>query len=313
MQVAFYCPWPNADVWLDELRVCGPELTFASWPDLPDPGAVEAAVVWRPPAGMFARLPDLRLICAMGAGVDYLFGPGIDPPEVPIARLVDPLMAQRMAGYVLAAILYHQRHLGRYREQQRAGVWRPSAHRDTAEVRVGIMGLGAMGRASAELLAAVGYDVAGWSRRSKSLPRVRCYAGCDQWRGFLARSDVLVCLLPLTPATRGILDRKTFDALPDGAVIINAARGDHLIEADLIHALDHGRLAGAVLDVFSIEPLPADHPLWRHPKVLVTPHVASLSNPATGAAQIVAALRAVGAGRMPANLVDRADYLDWPP
>jgi glyoxylate/hydroxypyruvate reductase len=247
------------------------------------------------------------------AGVDYLFGPGIDPPEVPIVRLVDPLMAERMAGCVLAAILYHQRHLGRYREQQRAGVWRPLRHRDTGEVRVGIMGLGAMGRASAELLAAVGYDVAGWSRRSKSLPRVRCYAGPDRWRRFLARSNVLVCLLPLTPATRGILDRETFDALPDGALVINAARGDHLIEADLIEALDMGRLTGAVPDVFSIEPPPADHPLWRHPKVLLTPHVASLSNPATGAAQIIGALRAVGAGRMPGNLVDRADYLDPAP
>jgi glyoxylate/hydroxypyruvate reductase A len=313
MRVAFHCPWPNADDWLDQLRACGPEFAFAPWPDLDHREAIEAAVVWRPPAGMFERLPNLRLICAMGAGVDYLFDPGIDPPDVPIVRLVDPVMSARMAGYVLAATLYHQRQLGLYREQQRAAVWRQAMHRDTAEVRVGVMGLGAMGRASAELLAAVGYDVAGWSRRPRSLPEVQCYAGSDQWPRFLARSDVLVCLLPLTPATRGILDRKTFDALPDGAVVINAARGDHLIEADLIHALDHGHLAGAALDVFSIEPLPADHPLWRHPKVLITPHVASLSNPATGAAQIVAALRALRAGAMLANLVDPADYRDPAP
>ena len=308
MRVVFYCPWANAATWLAELRAGAPELTFVAWPDLVEAAAIEAAVVWRPPAGMFRQLPNLRVICAMGAGVDYLFGPGIEPPDVPIVRLVDPVMTERMASYVLAAILYHQRQLGRYREQQGRGVWRQSMPRDTSEVRVGVMGLGAMGRASAALLAAVGYDVAGWSRRPRSLAGVRCYAGRAQWQPFLARSDVLVCLLPLTPATRGILSWATFDALPDGAVVINVARGDHLIEADLIAALDAGRLAGAVLDVFSIEPLPAENPLWRHPKVLITPHVASLSNPATGAAQIVAALRAIRAGHTPANLVDRADY-----
>jgi glyoxylate/hydroxypyruvate reductase A len=309
MRVVFYCPWANADVWLAELRARAPEFTFLAWADLEELEAIEAAVVWRPPAGMLERLPDLRVICAMGAGVDYLFHPGERPLEAPVVRLVDPVMTERMAGYVLAAILYHQRQLGRYREQQEQGLWHPSAHRDTSEVRVGIMGLGAMGRASAALLAKVGYDVAGWSRGRKSMPGVPCYAGRNQWRAFLARSDVLVCLLPLTPATRGILNRATFDLLPAGALVINAARGDHLIEADLIAALDAGRLAGAVLDVFPVEPLPQGDPLWRHPKVLITPHVASLSNPTTGAPQIVTALRDVHAGRTPANLVDPADYL----
>jgi glyoxylate/hydroxypyruvate reductase A len=138
---------------------------------------------------------------------------------------------------------------------------------------------------------------------------VLCFAGPAEFDAFLGRSDFLACLLPLTPATRGILRRATFDALPEGAVVINAARGDHLIEADLLAALEAGRLAGAVLDVFSIEPLPEDHPLWRHPNVLITPHVASLSNPATGAAQIVTTLRAVRAGERPAHVVDPADYL----
>ena len=313
MRVVFYCPWANAETWLSELRACAPELTFVAWPELDDSAPIEAAVVWRPPAGMLRQLPSLRVVCVMGAGVDYLFGPGIEPPNVPIVRLVDPVMTERMASYVLAAILYHQRQLGRYRAQQAHRVWRQSMHKDTSEVRVGIMGLGAMGRASAALLGAVGYDVAGWSRRPTSLAGVRCYAGRDQWRPFLARSDVLICLLPLTPATCGILSRATFDALPEGAVVINAARGEHLIEADLIAALDAGRLAGAVLDVFSIEPLPKDHPLWRDPRVLITPHVASLSNPASGAAQIAAALRAIRAGRAPAHLVDRDDYLQAAP
>jgi glyoxylate/hydroxypyruvate reductase len=183
-------------------------------------------------------------------------------------------------------------------------------HPDTGDVRVGVMGLGPMGRASAELLAKVGYDVAGWSRRSRSIAGVRCFAGRDEFDEFLRRSEFLVCLLPLTPATRGILNGATFDALPEGAVVINAARGDHLIEADLLAALDAGRLAGAVLDVFSVEPLPKDHPFWRHPKVLITPHVAGLSNPTTGTARIVATLRAAQAGEQPADLVDPADYCD---
>jgi glyoxylate/hydroxypyruvate reductase A len=312
MRVVFYCPWANADAWLRELRASAPELRFLAWPEAKEAAAVEAAVVWRPPAGMLRQFPNLRVICAMGAGVDDLLDPAVAPPAVPLVRLVDPVMTERMASYVLAVILEHQRQLGRYRAQQAERVWRPLAHADTSALRVGVMGLGAMGRASAALLAAVGYEVAAWSRRPKSHAGVRCYAGRAQWRAFLARSDVLVCLLPLTPATRGILGRATFEALPEGALVINAARGEHLIEADLIAALDSGRLAGAVLDVFPTEPLPQDHPLWRHPKVLITPHVASLSSPASGAAQIAAALRAIRAGRTPDHLVDRADYLERP-
>ena len=309
MQVALHCPWPNAEVWLAALRASGPELTFVPWPEVAEREAIEAAVVWRPPPGMLQRLPNLRVICAMGAGVDYLFGPGMTPPDAPVVRLVDPVMSERMASYVLAAVLHHQRQLGRYREQQRERLWRPMKQPDTADVRIGVMGLGPMGRASAELLARVGYEVAAWSRRPRSIAGVRCVAGGHAFAGFLGRSEFLVCLLPLTPATRGILNRATFDALPKGAVVINAARGDHLIEADLLAALNDGRLAGAVLDVFSVEPLPEDHPLWRHPNVLITPHVASLSNPTTGAAHIVATLRAVRTGERPAHLVDPADYV----
>ena len=309
MRVVFHCPWPNAEAWLAALRASGPEFAFDPWPEVARPEAIEAAVVWRPPAGMLQQLPGLRVICAMGAGVDHLFDPGLEPPHAPVVRLVDPVMSERMASYVLAAVLYHQRHLGRYCEQQRERVWRQMMHADGADVRVGVMGLGAMGRATAELLARVGYEVAAWSRSSRSVAGVRCFAGHDAFAEFLGRSDFLVCLLPLTPATRGILNRATFDALPEGAMVINAARGDHLVEADLIAALDAGRLAGAVLDVFAVEPLPEDHPLWRHPKALITPHVASLSNPSTGAARIVATLRAVRAGRRPAHLVDPADYV----
>jgi glyoxylate/hydroxypyruvate reductase A len=308
LRVAFWCPWSNADVWLARLRTAGPELEFVEWPGAGDPAAIEAAVVWRPPAELFESLSSLRCICVLGAGVDHLFALGDAVPQVPVIRLVDPLMAERMASYVLAVVLCHQRQLDLYRRQQEAQVWRRHAHRDIGATRVGIMGLGAMGRATALLLARVGYDVAGWSRSARSIEGIRCMAGAEEWHPFLARSDVLVCLLPLTASTRGILDREVFDRLPEGALLINAARGEHLVESDLIAVLDAGRLGGAVLDVFAEEPLPPEHVFWRHPKVTVTPHVASLSEPDSGAARMVEALRAVRAGRTPAHLVERADY-----
>jgi glyoxylate/hydroxypyruvate reductase A len=167
------------------------------------------------------------------------------------------------------------------------------------------MGLGAMGRACASRLAQVGYRVAGWSRTPKALTGIEGFTGSRDWPAFLARSDFLICLLPLTPETRGILNARTFAALPEGAFVINAGRGGHLIEGDLRSALDDGHLSGAVLDVFEEEPLPPEHPLWAHPKVLITPHIASITNPETGAEQIIAAMRAIRRGEMPPNTVDR--------
>jgi len=308
LRVLFYAPWSNADVWLAELRRAGPELEFVEWPHAGDPAAIEAAVVWQPPAELFEGLCRLRCICVLGAGVDHLFALGGALPQVPVIRLVDPLMAERMASYVLAVLLGHERQLDLYRRQQVQRLWLRHGHRDIGQTRVGIMGLGAMGRATALLLARVGYDVAGWSRTAKSIEGIRCLAGAEGRQPFLDRSDVLVCLLPLTASTRGILDRGVFDRLPEGALLINAARGEHPVEADLLAALDAGRLGGAVLDVFAEEPLPPEHVFWRHPKIVVTPHVASLSEPGSGAARMVEALRAVRAGRTPAHLVDRADY-----
>lgn len=309
MRVAFFCPWDNAGDWLAGLRAAGPEFRFEVWPELADPAAIEAAVVWRPPSALFDELTALKGICIMGAGADHLFAPGMRLPEVPIARLVDPLMAERMASYVLGAILLHHRQFDLYRRQQAAGLWRRAMHKDTVEIRVGILGLGVMGRTTAELLARVGYDVAGWSRAAKTIPGVQSFVGPGGRAALLARSDVLVCLLPLTPATRGILDRATFERLPAGALLVNAARGEHLVEEDLLAALDSGRLAAAVLDVFTDEPLPPEHRFWGHPKVLITPHVASLSHPATGVPQIIETLRRLRSGRRPDHLVERRDYL----
>ena len=306
MRVVFHCPWANARNWLDVLEAAGPELRFEPSERAPDPAGIEAAVVWNPPVGFFERYPGLRVIAVLGAGADYLFEPGMWLPPVPIVRVVDSVMAERMAGWVLATTLHFHRQLDRYLAQQREAVWQRHEHPDFAEVRVGVMGLGTMGRAAAALMAGVGYDVGGWSRRARELSGIETFAGPDGLRPFLERSDVLVCLLPLTGETRGILSADTIEALPRRSLLLNGGRGAHLVEADLLAALESERLAGAALDVFEHEPLPQGHPFWRHPRILVTPHVASLTNPVTGAEQIVAALRAVRDGRTPANQIDPA-------
>jgi glyoxylate/hydroxypyruvate reductase A len=304
MRVVFHCPWGNARNWLQILREAGPEISFETAETIEDANAIRGAVVWSPPKGFFDAYPKLEVIAVLGAGADYLFVPGMRLPAVPIARIVDPLMAERIAGWVLATTLHFHRQLDLYQAQQCDRRWLRHEHPDFADVRVGVMGLGTMGSATARLLARVGYDVAGWSRSAKTVEGIRSFSGEEELIPFLNRSDFLVCLLPLTAETRGILGAATFAALPKGAVILNAGRGAHLIEADLFAALEEGRLRAAALDVFGEEPLPEDHPLWTHPKILVTPHVASLTNPRTGAEQIVAALRTVRAGGVPENMID---------
>lgn len=306
MQVLADFPWENGREWIDELRRQGVGHHVVAWPEVADPDAIEAAVVWTPDPAIFRALRKLRAIIVPGAGVDQLFRSSPDLPDVPIVRLVDPVMATRMAEYVLAMVLDHHRQLGRYRDQQDGTLWERHFHRDAEDIRVGLLGLGVMGSAVAGHLRRIGYPVMGWSRRPKSIEGIETYSGDAGFDRVVGSSDILACLLPLTDETRGILNARTFAAMPDGALLINVARGGHLVTADLLAALGNGKLSSAVLDVFEDEPLPEDSPLWRHPGVTVTPHIASLSNPITGVAQIVKALDRLEAGRPPGNLVDPA-------
>ncbi len=306
MQVIADFPWENGRDWVAELRRQGARHRVHVWPDLPDPGLIEAAVVWTPNAELFRDLKNLRAIIVPGAGVDQLFRSAGALPSVPVVRLADPVMATRMADYVLAMVLDHHRQLRRYREQQARGVWARHHHPDAGDIRVGMLGLGVMGQAAAAHLRAIGYPVRAWSRRPKSIDGIEAFSGEGGFRRVVAESDVLVCLLPLTEATRGLLNREVFETMPEGALLINAARGGHLVVPDLLAALDRGGLSGAVLDVFEDEPLAADSPLWRHPKITVTPHIASLSNPVSGVAQIVRTLDRLEAGEALDHLVDRA-------
>lgn len=295
-----------ASLWLGELRKFIPTLEMRVFPEVGDPKDIDAALVWKPQPGLLASLPNLKLIVSLGAGVDHLLADATTPRHVPIARLVDPYMTEAMSEYVLTQVLRIHRQDFAYRAQQSARVWRELPQPNAAERRVGVLGLGELGSDAARKLAVLGFRVAGWSRRERRLPGIESFHGPEGLLALARRSDILVCLLPLTPDTVGILDARLFAAMPKGAAIVNAARGRHLVEADLLAALESGQLSAAVLDVFEEEPLPATHPLWSHPKVVVTPHAAAATHAPTAAAGVAENLRRLADGRPLINLVDPA-------
>lgn len=297
-------PLPSAP-FAESLRQLAPALPVWTEADAPDPQAVEALLAWRLAPGTVTRFPRLRLVSSIGAGADKLLAAGDLPPELAVCRVVDPVQGRQMAQYAVACALAHTRELDRYAVQQAEACWERHAVRPAAACRVGLLGLGAVGRVIAEAFLALGYPVAGWSRRPQAVPGVVGHAGEAGLAAMLAASDLLVCVLPLTPQTRGLLNRNTLQRLPRGAYLINLGRGEQLVEDDLRALLDTGHLAGAALDVFQREPLPPDHWLWRHPLVRATPHIAAQAAPETVAAQCLAALEAVRAGERPPGWVDR--------
>jgi glyoxylate/hydroxypyruvate reductase A len=300
----FISPEDMSGVWPEALARAMPALEVRVWPDAGDRAEIEYAVVWKPPADSLRALPNLRAIFSLGAGVDYLFS-NTELPEVPLVRLIDPALTEGMTEYVLYHVLRYHRYMGEYEAQQRQRVWRGLPQIRPGDRTIGIMGLGVIGGDAAGKLALLGFSVAGWSRRAKRLPHVRSFFGRDQLEAFLRRSEILVCVLPLTPETEGILNKNTLAALPRGACVISAGRGGHVIEEDLLAALDSGYIAGATLDVFHTEPLPVEHPFWTHPKVTVTPHIASITNPFTASMQVADNIRRLQQGEVLIGVVDR--------
>ncbi len=292
------------EVWRRELLALDPGLDIRLFPDTGPVEDIIAAVTWNHPPEDLYRYPNLRLLISMGAGVDHLFRPPGPPPGVAVVRLVDRLLTTAMSEYVLLAVLRHHRQDAGYRALQAARVWEELPAPDTEVTRIGIMGLGTLGGDAARKLRALGFRVAGWSRTPKALDGIETFSGPEALFPFLARTDILVCLLPLTPATQGLINARTLAALPRGAYLINAARGGHVVEEDLLAALDAGQISGAALDVFRTEPLPPDHPFWTHPKVIVTPHVASITIPRSVAPQVVENLARLREGRPLLNVVD---------
>jgi glyoxylate/hydroxypyruvate reductase A len=290
-------------------RVC-PDRPVALIPDdAIDPASVRYAAVWKPRPGALGAFPNLEVIFNLGAGVDAVMADKT-LPDVPLVRVAVDDLTQRMSEYVVMHVLMHHRRQGYYAESQRAKVWAPKLQWAAGALRVGIMGMGVLGRDAAEVLARIGFDVAGWSSTAKSVPGITCFAGEAELGAFLARTDVLVCLLPLTPQTRGILNRRTFGALArdgklGGPVIINAGRGGLQVEDDILACLDDGTLMAATLDVFGTEPLPPGSPFWPHPKVTLSPHNAADTDPDAISAYVVEQIAAFERGEALDNVVDR--------
>jgi len=292
--------------WRPQLTRLMPELDVRVWPDIGDRGEIDYALVWRPEPGLLASLPNLKLILSLGAGVDHILCDPQLPQGIPIVRLVDPYLTDAMGEYaVLQALRMHRQDLD-YHAQQASRIWRELPQKNAGERNVGILGFGEIGQHTARKLAAVGFPVSGWGRRERKLEGFRTYAGPEGLSQLLHHSEILICLLPLTSETEGVLCARTFAALPRGAGLINAGRGDHLVEEDLIPALDAGQLSAAALDVFREEPLPPAHPFWHHPRILVTPHIAGLTNPLTAAPIILENIRRFEEGRPLLNQVDPA-------
>lgn len=267
----------------------------------PDPAAVRYLVTWEAPADLAATYPNLRMIISVGAGVDQ-FDLARLPAQIRVVRMLDPGIAEQMQEYVTLATLALHRDLPMYLGRQRQGLWQTSANRPAALRRVGVMGLGQLGQAALAALRPFGFPLAGWSRSPQAIAGVTCFTDLP---AFLARTDLLICLLPLTEATTGLLNADLFARLPEGAQLVHAGRGRQLDTQALLAALDSGHLAGAMLDVTDPEPLPADHPLWYHPRVIVTPHIACQTRPESAAAHVEAVLRADRAGAAIPGLVDR--------
>ena len=311
MAFLFVLPsWP-VNVWAAAMRKVARTLDLRLWPDaVGDIEDIEYVAAWLPPPGVVKSLPNLKLILSLGAGVDAILHDPTLPPDIPIVRINDADLTGRMTEYIVLHVLLHHRQQRRIDDNQRQKIWDSFPTHAARQVRVGIMGLGVMGRDSAEKLRDLGFRVAGWSRAPKTIPGVESFAGTAEFDAFLARTDILISLLPATPDTDGIINRATIKKLsrtgPFGApIIINAGRGRQQRAEDILAALDAGELHAATLDVFAVEPLPQDSPLWTHPKITVTPHSAADSEPEVICAYIARQMERHRAGLPLDNLVDR--------
>ena len=306
MSLIFACQDVPPAPWIAALGKELPGLEIHVWPDHGEVDEVEFAVIWGPYARKMKQFPNLKAMMSLGAGVDHILDQVDRPPNVPVVRLIDPGLKTGMVEYVLYNVLRYHRRMPDYAQQQNKALWIERSQSVPSERRVGILGLGEIGLACAEALNRLGFDVIGWSRSKKEILNVGCFYGDESLKPFLSQSHILICLLPLTPETQGILNKVTLAALPAGSYLINVGRGGHLIEGDLLDALNSGHIAGATLDVFREEPLGKDNPFWHHPHVTVTPHIAALTLPQTAVPVIADIINRVRAGRKVPGMVDPA-------
>jgi len=300
----------DAKAWDARLRARAPDRDIRLWPErVGDPATIAYACAWKPPHGLLATFPSLKAIFSLGAGVDFLMDDAT-LPHVPVVRVVDPDLTMRMSEYVALHVLMFHRRQRRYDAQQRQGVWRDHDQPAAADVAVGVMGLGVMGRDAVDVLKRLGFQVAGWSRTPRTIAGVTTFHGAAGLDAFLARSEILICLLPATPATEailniGLLRKLKRDGALGGACLINAGRGALQVDSDIVAALDEGSLAAATLDVFPTEPLPKESPLWGHPRVTITPHNAASSVPHALVDYVLNQITRYERGEPLENVVDR--------
>ncbi|MFC2185825.1 2-hydroxyacid dehydrogenase [Fulvivirgaceae bacterium LMO-SS25] len=285
MSIAIIAPPRNVDSWLIHFTELYPGETVEVWPNITKPDEVECALVWYHPEGCLQDFPNLKMICSMGAGVDHIMRDHALPVGIPITRIVDDLLAKSMTRYIITCILNFHRRFLKYAEDKKERVW--DMKNPEIDVRVGILGIGQLGQDLARKLQLLDIDVIGFSRGAKSIDNIPTQHGENEMDKFLSQINILVCLLPLTKETEGILNRDLFRKMNKNTCLINVARGKHLIEDDLIWAIENEIISEAYLDVFDEEPLDIRHPFWNKREVFITPHIASVTNPLAAIPQVV--------------------------
>ncbi len=296
MHIALIMPNRDTKRLKSAIEAIDTTINVSVWPDISPADTVQFAVLWAHPRNIWEKLPALRAVTSLGAGVEFIVNDASRPNHIQVGRIVDSQLATDMARYLLGVVLQRSLHLERFAQQQARQIWKPKR---AANPTIGVLGLGQMGANVAIHFAQLGFSVGGWSTSQKQLENVNTYSGADGLRDMASQSQVLINLLPLTPATTGILNSALFDQFDQACTLINVGRGAHLVETDLIAGLKNGQPHHAILDVFCEEPLAKDHPFWAHPDITITPHVASLTDPDRAAQIIVASAKQVERGEQP--------------
>ena len=305
MNLIFISSSNDKEKWKELLIKEFPGLNFFSWPNkINNFDEIEYALVWKPPIGLLQKFTNLKAILSLGAGVDGVINDIKIPKHIPIIRLVDRGLTEGMTEYIVFWTLFHHRHMGDYAEIIKKRNWNNFPQNDARLTRIGILGAGELGYNAAKALKFLNFDVSLWGRSQKEKIDFTYFYGDSGLRNLISQTDILICLLPLTEKTKGILNKDTFSQMKKGAVIINCGRGAHLIDSDLIDALNFGQLSAATLDVFNKEPLEENHPFWEHKKIFLTPHIASLTNPESAINEIASSIRLIESGKIPKHIID---------
>lgn len=305
MSIVIFSKVIKAKPWIDALKEAAPDVEILTYDQVRDKEKVLFALAWDHPRGIFKEYPNLKCISSMGAGVDHIMSDPDIPEQVEVVRIVDPLLSQDLAEFALSVVMNHMRGLTYYQNLQHQKTWKKRRYKRISDVKAGIMGTGVIGDHVTKFLLSSGVSVTGWGKSPRKQQEYKRFHGIDQLDEFLSTPDILICLLPLTPETRGILNKRNLEKLPHGAFVINLGRGPHVVDQDLMEMIDKGHLSGAHLDVFAQEPLPPGHPFWSHPGIHITPHVASITTPKSVAPQIIENYRRALKNEELLNLVDR--------